>query len=152
MDVSRLTAFPIFADVDPADLQRLAEAATERMASSGEAIVHEGDFGYTVMLIEEGTADVLKGEAVVASLGPGDVFGEIAVEQAGRRSASVVATSDLRLIVILNRDLWRVERLLPDIATRMRETAQARSLRAQVVGDTELRAVGSDESGADSTA
>ena len=54
------------------------------------------------------------------SLGPGDVFGEIAVMSSGRRTASVVATSDMRLIALFKRDVWELERSAPDAAERLR--------------------------------
>lgn len=138
MDVSRLRAFALFSDVADEDLAALAEAAKERMVSEGEYLVHDGDFGYTVFFIEEGAAEVVKDGQVMAELGPGDVFGEIAVEQSGRRTADVRATAESRLIVILNRDLWRVERRLPEIAEQMRSTARARALSQKVVARAEL--------------
>lgn len=140
MDTDRITALPLFADVPAEDLTALAEAATERLATAGDLLVQEGDFGYTVFLIEQGTAEVVKNGTVVVTLGPGDVFGEIAVHQSGRRTADVRATSDMRLITVLNRDLWKVERRLPEIGTRLRATAKARALQNKVVGQAELEA------------
>jgi CRP-like cAMP-binding protein len=55
-----------------------------------------------------------------ASLGPGDVFGEIAVMASGRRTASVVATSPMGLIVLFKRDVWELERRSPEAAGRLR--------------------------------
>lgn len=54
------------------------------------------------------------------------MFGEIALLQAGRRTASVVATSPMRLLTLFKPDLWRIERDLPDVATALRATAAAR--------------------------
>lgn len=138
MDVSRLQAFELFADVDEHDLLTLADAVSERAVAAGETIVREGDFGYTVFLIESGSLAVTKNGTPVATLGPGDVFGEIAVEQSGRRTADVTATTESRLLVVLNRDLWRVERRLPEIGRVLRETARRRSLEQQVISDPEI--------------
>jgi CRP-like cAMP-binding protein len=57
---------------------------------------------------------------VIASVGPGDVFGEIAVLASGRRTASVVATSPMRLLVLFKRDVWALERTAPEAARRLR--------------------------------
>jgi voltage-gated potassium channel len=138
MEPARLRAFDLFADVADDDLAAISEAAKERIISEGEYVVHDGDFGYTVFFIEEGAVEVLKNGEVVAALGPGDVFGEVAVEHSGRRTADVRATAESRLIVVLNRDLWRIERRLPEIAEQMRATAKQRALRQKVVGRVEL--------------
>jgi len=76
--------------------------------------------------IESGTADVQHEGAVVRRLGPGDVFGEIAVLTSGRRTADVVATSDMRLVTIFNRDLWRLEQNAPELVAALRTTIAAR--------------------------
>jgi CRP-like cAMP-binding protein len=63
---------------------------------------------------------------VVNTLRPGDWFGEIAVMSGGRRSASVVATSPLTLVTIFNREIWRLEREVPEIAVALRATIDER--------------------------
>ena len=128
MDPRRLAAFPLFTGVEPDELAALGAAATERTVRSGEVVLHDGDFGYTGLLVEEGTAEVVKDGEVVGRLAPGDVVGEIAVERSGRRTADVRAVTDLRLVVILNRDLWKVERRLPQVAERLRAIAAQRAV------------------------
>ena len=76
--------------------------------------------------IRSGTADVVHDDAVINTLGPGDYFGEIAVMSGGRRSASIVATSPLRLVTIFNREIWRLEREAPEVASVLRSTIAAR--------------------------
>jgi cAMP-binding proteins - catabolite gene activator and regulatory subunit of cAMP-dependent protein kinases len=61
-----------------------------------------------------------------ATLGPGDVFGEFAVVASGRRTATVTATSPMRLIVLLKRDVWALERRDPAVAQRLRELVAER--------------------------
>jgi CRP-like cAMP-binding protein len=138
METSRLRAFALFSGVADDDIAALADAASERIVSAGETIVRDGDFGYTVFLIEQGDVDVIKSGEHLTTLHAGDVFGEIAVERSGRRTADVVAATDAQLIVVLNRDLWRVERRLPDIEASLRATAEERALGQQVVGAEEI--------------
>ena len=66
---------------------------------------------------------------VIATLGPGEVFGEIALISSGRRTASVVASTPMRLITLFKRDLWQLEERAPQVATTLRETARARLAR-----------------------
>jgi CRP-like cAMP-binding protein len=63
-------------------------------------------------------------------LGPGDVFGEIAVLASGRRTSSVVATSPMRMIVLFKRDVWALERSSPTAAERLRTLIASRQAAA----------------------
>jgi CRP-like cAMP-binding protein len=126
VDAERLAALPLFSRLEPEHRARLAELAGEIEVPAGSAVVTEGDFGLALFVIEEGTAEVTRGGAPIASLGPGDVIGEIAVLSAGRRIASVVATTPLRLIALLNRDVWRLERDAPEIAESLRALVRER--------------------------
>jgi CRP-like cAMP-binding protein len=71
---------------------------------------------------------VSKDGRLIHTLGPGEVFGEIAVMSSGRRTATVTAKSDMSLIVLLNRDLWRLDRDAPGVAESLRQTIAARRL------------------------
>jgi len=65
-------------------------------------------------MVRDGTA--------IRTLSSGDVFGEIAVLSGGRRTASVVARTPMRLVAVMNRDLWRLEQESPELATSLRAT------------------------------
>lgn len=125
MDPARLVAIPLFADLDDEQRQHIAAIAGELEVDDGTTIAHEGDFGYAMFAIESGTADVHE-DAVVRRLVPGDVFGEIAVLASGRRTADVVATSDMRLITVFNRDLWQLEEDVPELVAALRAMIAAR--------------------------
>jgi CRP-like cAMP-binding protein len=100
----------------------VAAAAGEFRVDAGTRLTHEGDFGHGFFAIEEGTADVFRGEERIATLGAGDVFGEIALLTSGRRTASVVATSSMTLITLFKRDLWKLEERSPTLAAALRQT------------------------------
>jgi len=89
-------------------------------AVEGQSLATQGDFGYALYAVESGTAEVSANGSLLRTLGPGDVFGEIAVIASGRRTASVAATSPMRLIVLFNRDVWALEQQAPEAAARLR--------------------------------
>jgi len=120
VEPSRLAAIAFFSELDPDDLARIAERASEAAVAEGDVLASQGDFGHGIYAIEAGTADVAVDGAVVRTLGPGDVFGEIAVLASGRRTATVVATSPMQLITLFKRDVWALERDCPDVAERRR--------------------------------
>ena len=123
MDVGRLRNIPVFADMSDADLKRIATFATEDSAPEGAILVREGDYSTELIAIEEGTAEVRHDGRQLATLGPGDVFGETGVLDKGLRNASVVATSPLRVVKLTS---WDVKRLTPETIQRLRELVAAR--------------------------
>jgi CRP-like cAMP-binding protein len=126
VDPARLQAIGLFSELDEDQRARLAGIAGELEVAAGETIAQEGDFGAAMFAIEEGTADVLREGERIATLGAGDVFGEVAVLRSGRRIASVVARSPMRLITVLNRDVWRLEQDAPAVAEALRDTVSRR--------------------------
>jgi CRP-like cAMP-binding protein len=121
MDAARIAAIPLFSDLAESDLARLAEVASELEVQGGDTLTTEGEFGHCLFAVETGTADVLTDGQVVGSVGPGDVVGEVAVVASGRRTATIVATSPMRLITLFKRDVWALERSAPQVAERLRE-------------------------------
>jgi CRP/FNR family transcriptional regulator, cyclic AMP receptor protein len=126
VDAAKLDTIPLFAGLTLDQRASVASACDELEVEDGTVLVREGDFGHAVFAITSGTADVVHDGVVVNSLGPGDYFGEVAVMSGGRRSASVVATSPLKLVTIFNREIWRLEREAPEVAAALRETISTR--------------------------
>jgi CRP/FNR family transcriptional regulator, cyclic AMP receptor protein len=126
MDKARLKAIPLFANLDDHDLQVIATFADETSVSEGEVLVREGDFSYELMAIEEGTAEVRRGDESVATLGPGDFFGEVGVLQNEMRNATIVAKSAMRLITLTT---WEIKRMrnMPGVMDKINETIEARA-------------------------
>ena len=121
MDPDRLKAIPVFASLDDKTLRGIATFATESSVPAGKQLVKEGDYAYEFMAIEEGEADVIRGGETVASLGPGDFFGEIAVLEKTLRTASVVATTPMRLVTLSHWDLKRVGDAMQQIRATLEE-------------------------------
>lgn len=122
MDGAGLATIPLFAQLPAEEREQVASVCSNLDVEAGTTLIVEGDFGYAMFVVTDGTADVLKDGAVIRTLGPGDVFGEIAVLSGGRRTASVVARSPMRLITVMNRDVWRLERDAPDVGASLRAT------------------------------
>ena len=87
---------PLFSGVKPKELKKLGKRMTERLFSEGDTITAEGESGLGFFVIEEGNATVSRNGRIVRNLGPGEFFGEIALIDEGPRSATVVASTDLR--------------------------------------------------------
>ncbi|HXF37378.1 MAG TPA: cyclic nucleotide-binding domain-containing protein, partial [Actinomycetota bacterium] len=86
----------------------------------------EGRLPHEFFVIEEGTATVTRDGRRLAELGPGDFFGEIAILAEERRTASVVAASPMRLIVMTDRDFLEMAREMPEVAERVRAAVRER--------------------------
>jgi CRP-like cAMP-binding protein len=91
-----LAQVPLFAGVKPKDLKRLEKRMTERTFNEGDEITTQGQSGIGFFVIEHGNATVSIGGNIVRTLGPGEHFGEVALIDSGPRSATIVATTDLR--------------------------------------------------------
>jgi CRP-like cAMP-binding protein len=124
MDVGRLRNIPVFADMSDTDLRRIATFATEDSAPEGTTLIREGDYATELIAIEEGTAEVRHDGEVLATFGPGDVFGETGVLEQGLRNASVVATSPLRMVKLTT---WEIKRLTPETVQRLRNLITERT-------------------------
>ena len=123
MDPDNLRAMPLFAEMADRDLKVIATFATEDSVPAGATLMREGDYSNEVVAIETGTADVVQGDRTVASLGPGDIVGEMGVLERELRNASVVATSPMRLVRMTN---WDVKRLPKETRARLAELVRSR--------------------------
>lgn len=95
-----LAAIPMLAPLPPTMLEKLAGRALVEEAEPGAVIVREGDHGDCYYVIASGTADVTRGGIVLAHLGSGDQFGEVALLHDISRTATVATTAPTRLITI----------------------------------------------------
>src|SRR5947209_17373600 len=124
MDPDHLKSIPLFSGLSEKALNTVAVFATETSVSAGKRLVHEGDYSYDLIVIESGTADVIKGGEVIGSLGTGDVFGEMGMLAGGRRTADVVATSPMRLITLSK---WDLRRISGEIGDQLQALVDGRS-------------------------
>ena len=123
MDPGRLTAIPIFSDLSPEEARRLATFATETSAAEGQILLKEGDYSIELLAIEEGTADVLRGGRPIATLGPGDLIGEMGLLERGPRTADVIASSPMRLLRLTH---WEIRRMSDETVNRIKAIIEQR--------------------------
>jgi CRP-like cAMP-binding protein len=127
LDTSRLKSLPLFDGVSDDDLEKIAPFVSEVSVSEGKHLVDEGDYAYEFMAIEDGKAEVLRGDETLAELGPGDFFGEMGLYESDRRNATVVAKTPMRLITLDRWDMRRLEKSIPSAAEKIQATVRARS-------------------------
>jgi CRP-like cAMP-binding protein len=123
MDPDRLKTIPLFSSLSDKALDTVSVFASETSVSNGKRLVHEGDYSYDLIVIETGTADVIKRGEVIGSLGPGDVFGEMGMLSGARRTADVIATSSMRLITLSK---WDLKRISTEVSEQLQSLVQQR--------------------------
>jgi CRP-like cAMP-binding protein len=127
-DPERLRAIPLFRDLSDDELETVASWLAVEDVSAGKRLTLEGGSGYQFYVIESGTAEVRHKGALIASLGPGDFFGEMAILGEGRRSADVVATSPMTLLAMFGTSFRQLQATWPKVAEEI-NSAMARRLR-----------------------
>ena len=123
MDPNRLKAIPIFSHLSPDEAKRLAAFATETSAAEGQMLMKEGDYSVELIAIEEGTADVIQGGRKIASLGTGDLIGEMGLLERRPRNADVIASSPMRLLKLTH---WEIRRMSEETVDRIKQEIEER--------------------------
>jgi CRP/FNR family transcriptional regulator, cyclic AMP receptor protein len=123
MDPSRLRAIPLFSQLSDAEARKLSTFATETSVADNQILMKQGDYSTDLIAIEEGTADVLKDGEKIAAVGPGDLIGEMGLLSRDLRTASVIATSPMRIIKLTH---WEVARMSDATVDRIKEIIAAR--------------------------
>ncbi len=123
MDENRLKAIPLFSHLSDEEAHRLAAFATETSLADGQILMKQGDYSTELIAIEEGTADVLRDGEKIASLGPGDLIGEMGLLSREPRNADVIATSPMRVIKLTH---WEIRRMSTDTINRIEQIVKER--------------------------
>jgi CRP/FNR family transcriptional regulator, cyclic AMP receptor protein len=117
--IELLKRVPLFAGCSKAELREIALSADELDLRDGHVLTHEGRPGREFFVLIEGTARVTKDGKLLADLKGGDWFGEIALLTHTPRTATVTATSAVRVLVITDRAFRRVVETMPRIALKV---------------------------------
>lgn len=112
----QLASVPLFAGLPPNVRRRLATVGKRRTYEADEAIVREGETGTALYVLLSGHARVEQDGRELAALRPGDFFGELALIEEHRRSATVIATEPTECVLYV---AWEFTSLLsehPEVA------------------------------------
>jgi CRP/FNR family cyclic AMP-dependent transcriptional regulator len=126
VNAERLRGIPIFSHLSKSELQRLAEWLQVSSVPVGHQLAREGAFAHEFFVIEDGEAAVLQGGEHIATLGPGDFFGEIGLLETERRTASVVATTPMDVIVMFQPEFEQLQAEMPTVADHIRSEIRSR--------------------------
>ncbi len=115
---------PAFSTLEASDLQRIAEVAVPRAFEPGQMVFREGDASDTCYVVREGHMRAVRthgdGRTItLATFGPGDIFGELAMFEDERRSATVEAIEPTGVVGVLGPDMRRLMGEHPVIAARL---------------------------------
>lgn len=124
--VEFLRAVPQFAHLPAKSLKRVAQTATEVNHPQGHVVMKQGAGVHLLHVIVSGEAAVSVDGNHVAQLGPGDYFGEIALLAGGKRTATVTAATDLRVLAVDPASFRRLLRSDAELAASLPETVAAR--------------------------
>jgi CRP/FNR family transcriptional regulator, cyclic AMP receptor protein len=122
--IELLARVPAFETLAPDDLQRVAGVAVPRRFAPHQVVFREDDDSDTCYIVRRGHARALREHSdgrqiTLAQFGPGDIFGELAMFSAERRSATVEAVDELEVVAILGNDMRSLMRRHPDIAVAL---------------------------------
>lgn len=111
--VELLAQIPVFAVLEPDDLRHIASVAVPRTFTAGQVVFRKGDASDTCYVVRSGRARAVREHSggrtiTLASFGPGDIFGELAMFEDERRSATVEAIDDVSALAILGADMRRL--------------------------------------------
>lgn len=134
--LEHLAAIPLFSSLSKRDLQRIAKSSNEVTRPAGTKLVDQGDLGREAFIIIEGSATVRRNDRKVGTLGPGDAVGELSLLDHGPRTASVVADTEITVLVLSAREFTGVIEEVPGLAHKLlgQLAARVRELDRQIYG------------------
>lgn len=127
--LDHLASISLFSALSRKELQRVARASDEVTVKEGHELARQGDVGREMFVIVDGTATVKRNGRKVATVGPGSAIGEMALLDRGPRTASIVADSELTVLVLGSREFSALlddvpglaHKIMASLATRIRD-------------------------------
>jgi CRP-like cAMP-binding protein len=130
MDAAKLSQIPLFTGLSQRDLERLGPMIDEVDVGANRPLAVEDTLGHEFFVLLDGACEVRVGDQVVAAVRPGDFFGEIALLDSDRRTASVIATEPSRVAVMTRSTFRDMSQRYPEIGERLRAAIDERVARA----------------------
>ena len=129
--LKRLAGVPLFADLDKSELAAVAALGTDVDVEEGRELAKEGDVGNEAFLVLSGTATCLRGGEEIATFGPGDFFGEMALLVHGPRTATIVTTSPMSVRAFHRSEFDNLLDQTPKVGVKILRTTAQRLLQAE---------------------
>ena len=126
--VGLLLKVPLFARCSKRELAAIAALASEVNLPAGHTLIREGAQAFSFFVLVEGTADVDQNDRVIATLGPGDFMGELALLLRRPRTATVTLTSPARLLAVSAHNFRTLLERSPQLQFKLLETLAERTL------------------------
>jgi CRP-like cAMP-binding protein len=127
VDAEQLKRIPLFSDASDEELKKVAAFAESKEVPEGTEVIREGGFSRALLAIEEGTAEVSREGEKIADLSQGDIFGEAGMLDDSMRSATVTATSRMKLISLGHFEVKRLKKSAPQVYERIEKLVEERS-------------------------
>jgi CRP-like cAMP-binding protein len=134
VDAALLKEIPLFGWLSKRQRTKLAQHIREVELAPGEHLVDEGESAYQFFVIREGHAAVISGGRHLRDLGPGDFLGEIGLVQHRDRTASVIASSRIKALVMEEEDFQAMARSMPTVAEQLDAAIEERLARDRLFG------------------
>jgi CRP-like cAMP-binding protein len=124
--VDLLKAVPLFAGSSSRELERLGMLTDEVSMPAGRVLFNQGDPAAELFILVEGQVRVERHGTVIATRGPGEFFGEMALVSEGTRMASATCETDCRFLVLGHREFHSLMDEFPELKMRVLETLASR--------------------------
>jgi CRP-like cAMP-binding protein len=121
MDASRLRALDLFGGLSDEQLEQVAGWSQEVEVEIGQYLIRRDGVGHEFFVILEGKAEAMDGETHLADMVVGEFFGELALVEQTPRSATVRATTPMRLAVMSRQQFLLMVRTMPPVEQRVRD-------------------------------
>jgi len=131
---AQLKDVPFFSGLSKRELATVAQQTDEIDVAPGHELTRQGDSGQEFFVIIDGTAEVLRDEAPIAELGPGEFFGEMALLDEDRRTATVKAISPMKVLVMTRTSFRTIDRSMPQFHSAVVDAIKARRATPQPAG------------------
>ena len=123
--LDHLAAVPLFRACSKKELQKIAKASDELVLPAGREFATQDKAGREAFIIVSGTATVKRNNRKVATLGPGDVVGELSLLDRGPRTATVIADTEMDVLVLGPREFSALLDDVPSITHKLLKTLAA---------------------------
>jgi CRP-like cAMP-binding protein len=124
--LEHLRGVPLFSACSTRDLEKIAKASDELTLPAGHTLVEQDAIGHEAFVIVEGSAEVMRNGTKVTELGPGDHVGELALIDGGARTATVITTTDVAVLVLGQREFRGLLDEIPGLAHKVMAQLAAR--------------------------